>query len=80
MYDLFFLLTVYGIQAAMVETYVDDVFGGKLASSITCLQCKTVSDKSCDSHVVFTQYCLFCFLIAFRHARGFTRSFFTSTT
>ena len=30
------------MQAMLSSTFVDEVFGGKIASSITCLECQTV--------------------------------------
>ena len=35
--------TVYGIQAQLAETFVDDVFGGRLMSTVVCLECGNVS-------------------------------------
>ena len=35
--------TEYGMAAAMADTFVERVFGGQLASSVTCSQCNTVS-------------------------------------
>ena len=37
------LFTVYGIQAQLAETFVDDVFGGRLMSTVVCLECGNVS-------------------------------------
>ena len=33
----------YGIQATLAPTFVEDVFGGKLVSTVTCQECETVS-------------------------------------
>ena len=37
----------YGMAAAMADTFVEGVFGGQLASSVTCSQCNTVSHVGC---------------------------------
>ena len=33
---------VYGIQAQLAETFVDNVFGGRLVSTVVCLECGNV--------------------------------------
>ena len=33
---------VYGIQVQLAETFVDDVFGGRLVSTVVCLECGNV--------------------------------------
>ena len=36
-------VTAYGMQAMMARTFVDDVFGGVLVSTVTCDVCYHVS-------------------------------------
>ena len=42
-YNTGVFFTVYGIQAQLAETFVDDVFGGRLMSTVVCLECGNVS-------------------------------------
>ncbi|XP_003384106.2 PREDICTED: ubiquitin carboxyl-terminal hydrolase 16-like [Amphimedon queenslandica] len=41
-------IKLYGMQASMMDTYLEDVFGGKLTSSITCHSCQTCTDMQED--------------------------------
>lgn len=36
---------MYGIQAQLAETFVDDVFSGRLVSTVVCLECGNVSEE-----------------------------------
>ena len=44
----------YGQAASLAHTFVDDVFGGHLASTVKCMECQTVSVAAymCLYHVV----------------------------
>ena len=44
----------YGQAASLAHTFVDDVFGGQLASTVKCMECQTVSVAAymCLYHVV----------------------------
>ena len=35
--------TAYGHEAALARTFVDDIFGGVLVSTVTCNECNSVS-------------------------------------
>lgn len=39
------IYTVYGIQAQLARTFVDDVFAGRLVSTVVCQECGNVSGK-----------------------------------
>ena len=38
------IYSAYGLQATAMETYIDEIFGGKIASTITCLNCNSKSE------------------------------------
>lgn len=42
----------YGMQSLMARTFVDEVFGGMLVSTVTCDVCGSVSSDMYTSHVL----------------------------
>ena len=43
-------MAAYGMQAMQSTTYVDEVFGGKIVSSVTCLECQEVRGHIQHTH------------------------------
>jgi hypothetical protein len=53
---LLFPPTAYGMQALTARTFVDEVFGGTLVSTVKCADCASVSDDLSSVSVLMVSH------------------------